>query len=216
MKTKAIIFDLDGTLLYTVEDIANASNKALQLYGFPVHPIDDYRKMVGHGLTNLVEKALPEKSDPSDVDKVFKELVKQYHLAPANHTRPYQGIPEMLDQITAESLRLAILSNKLDSLTRKITENLLGQWSFEVVFGAREGVAKKPDPASAIEIASIMKLQANQITFVGDSGTDIRTALAAGFYPVGVSWGYRSIEDLRSAGAEKIIHHPDQLYSQLE
>lgn len=211
MKYKAILFDLDGTLLNTISDIGTATNAALLRSGYGAHPIGDYENMVGHGLRNLVSKALPAKSAESEIDAVFKATLQEYEHCYAKETHPYPGIESMLKQLKEHGVRLSILSNKNHEFTVKIVDTLLAKWNFEFVYGSRDGIPKKPDPQGAIEIARLMKLEPSEFLFLGDSSTDVKTALACGMFPVGVSWGYRSAEDIKSAGAEVIIENPDEL-----
>jgi phosphoglycolate phosphatase len=212
MKYEAVIFDLDGTLLDTIEDLAGSMNAVLYALGFPVHDTDSYRYFVGTGVRNLVRKALPEdfRSDKM-VDNGVAAMLNEYKKRWDNKTRPYEGIPEMLGSLAGLGIRMSILSNKPHELTLKAVNALLPNWRFECVFGDRKGVPKKPDPSSALEIANIMDIPTEKFLYMGDSGTDMETARAAGMYPVGVKWGFRKPEELISSGAKKIIDKPQEL-----
>lgn len=210
-----IIFDLDGTLLNTIEDIARVTNFALISNGFQPHDMESYSGMVGHGLKNLVTQALPDKTSDTEIEKVYNTLIEEYSQNPVKSTVIYPGIADLLNQIEARNIPMAILSNKLHEITVPIVSLLLNKWKFEAVFGSRKNIPKKPDPYTALEIAKTMSMPPESITVVGDSGTDIKTALACNMRPIGVSWGYRSVQDIRKAGAEIIIETPQDLVKYL-
>jgi phosphoglycolate phosphatase len=210
-----IIFDLDGTLLDTMEDIARATNFALFENGYPTHDKTKYTRMVGHGLKDLVSKALPENADENELNKVYKTLIMEYTTNPVQDTVAYPGIYDLLDRLAERNIPLAILSNKLHEITIQIVSILFNKFKFTAVFGSRAGIPKKPDPHSALEIAKIMSLNSREILFVGDSEADMKTALACNMRPIGVSWGYRSVNDIRNAGAATIINKPLELLNYL-
>jgi len=212
MKYGAVIFDLDGTLLDTIDDLADSMNAVLNALGFPQHDMDSYRYFVGTGMRNLVRKALPEDfRNDKIVDISVKAMVDEYGKRWDNKTRPYEGIPEMLDDLARLGIRMSILSNKPHEFTLKVVNRFLSSWEFECVFGEREGVPKKPDPTAAFEIAGIMGVPVERFLYIGDSATDMETAKAAGMYPAGVKWGFRKAEELLSAGAKRIIETPQEL-----
>jgi len=214
--TRAVLFDLDGTLLDTLEDIADSTNAALVSMGFPVHEVQDFRTLVGDGMDTLVRKALPEaRRDTATMAECTSRLRSEYSARWAAKTKPFEGIPELLDGLQARGLSLAILSNKPDDFTQLMTDELLGAWRFAAVEGAREGVSKKPDPTAALSIARRLGEIASSIMYVGDSGTDMRTALAAGMLPAGALWGFRPWE-LQAAGAKILLQHPLDLLDHLE
>ena len=213
---KAVVFDLDGTLLDTLDDLADSMNYVLESNGFPIHAIDKYKHFVGNGLRNLIEKSLPaEHRNPENIDSALKNMLKEYNKRWADKTVPYTGIPELLDQLCAKGIKLAILSNKNHDITLKIAEKFLSNWKFEVVFGERIGVPRKPDPAAALEIIKILKVRADEIIYLGDSGTDMQTANNSGMYAVGASWGFRGAEELINAGAKRVIDTPGELLTEL-
>ena len=203
-----IIFDLDGTLLDTIDDIAQVTNLALTKNGYPAHDKKKYSAMVGHGLKNLVSRVLPEKAGEREIEAVYTTLVSEYMKNPVQHSLPYPGIPELLDELAQRKIPVAILSNKLNEITQQIAQIIFDKWKFSAVFGSRENIPKKPDPYSALEICKIMNLEASDVFFVGDSETDMATAHACGMHPVGVSWGYRSIAQITKAGAEILLDTP--------
>ena len=213
MPAQAVLFDLDGTLLDTLADIAAAANAALVAEGMPAHPDAAYRRFIGDGVAMLLRRALPSDREHDDarVDRCVRLFHETYAASWNVSTRPYDGIPALLDGLAARGLPLAILSNKPDEFTRLCAGAQLGRWSWAAVVGQREGVPRKPDPTSALAIAEGLGLAPADVVYVGDSGVDMRTATAAGMRPVGVSWGFRSVEELRETGATAIIDHPGQL-----
>ncbi len=212
MKFKAVIFDLDGTLLDTLEDLADSMNSVLEIMGFTQHTINDYKVFVGKGLLNLVTQALPPESRTEEnINSSFTRMLKVYGSRWDVKTHPYKGIEELLDELTARKISIAILSNKVNAITQSIVEKYFGRWKFEAVFGERDGVPRKPDPAALFEIAEIMKIRNNEILCLGDSGSDITAAINAGMYPVGALWGFRTAGELLANGAAKVISEPGEL-----
>jgi len=210
-KVEGIIFDLDGTLVDSIEDISDAANLMLRSNGYGIHKVEDYLNWIGNGAARLIEAALPPGLSNDLLDKLVKEFKSNYRNNIHEKTRIYDGIPELLDFLNQSGLVLSILSNKPDELTREVVNWYLSGWTFNTVYGQREGIPRKPDPAAAIEISGLMDIEAEKILFVGDSKNDMVTARAGGFIPVGVSWGYGSGEGLLEGGAEFVIHQPDAL-----
>jgi len=217
MDFKAVIFDLDGTLLDTLEDIAGAMNSVLEKRGYPRHPIDAYRHFVGDGVTMLASRVLPEKKR---TDEIVTELVKAYREAYGKNwkqkTKPYEGVPEMLDGLTERHVNLAVLSNKPDDATKKCVKGLLSEWNFLTVWGYRDGIPPKPDPTAALEIATRFDLEPGNILFLGDTSIDMKTGVSAGMYPVGALWGFRSREELMAGGAQTVIEQPQEILTLLD
>ncbi len=210
MKWQGILFDLDGTLLDTLPDLANSVNEVLSGLGHPVHPVDAYRYFVGDGVEILFRRALPHgRSAPEEeIKAAVAAMEEDYGRRWAEHTRPYTEIGEMLDWLEQRQIPKAIISNKPDPVTQIMVRDLLPAWRFEVVQGAIPGIPKKPDPAAALQIARQLEAPPQQVLFVGDSNIDMQTAVAAGMYPVGVSWGFRPVEELRESGAREILISP--------
>ena len=212
MNFKAVIFDLDGTLLDTLEDIADAVNHVLAKRGFPTHDTDAYRHFVGDGVNILLTRVLPEKKQN---EEVVAECVKAFREAYGHYwnvrTKPYDGVPEMLDGLTARGLKMAVLSNKPDDFAKKCVAELLSTWRFEIVFGFHNGIPRKPHPGGALQIAELLDTGPEHILYLGDTDVDMKTATAAGMFPVGALWGFRSVEELRNSGAEKVIARPQDL-----
>jgi phosphoglycolate phosphatase len=212
MRYRAVLFDLDGTLLDTLDDLATAANRVLASMELPVHPVDAYRYFVGDGLRSLMERVLPETGrSPAKVDEAVAAFQTTYAKNWDEHTIPYPGIAEMLDRLTTKGLKLSILSNKPDVFTQLCVQRLLPQWTFDPLLGQRPGVPKKPHPTAALEIARLLALRPNEILYVGDTATDMQTARTAGMDSVGVLWGFRTATELREAGATHLITHPDKL-----
>lgn len=212
MRYKAAIFDLDGTLLDTLEDLASTGNRVLAQLGYPPHPTDAYKYFVGDGMVTLVERILPEQERNAELLAQAVDLFKQdYGENWAVNTRPYDGIGAMLDSLSALGLRLCILSNKPDGFTRLCVTQLLADWSFELVYGQREHIPKKPDPAGALAIIEELGLDNHEVIYVGDTATDMQTATRAQLDKVGVEWGFRDAQELQENGADYIIDHPSKL-----
>ncbi len=211
---KAVIFDLDGTLIDSLHDIADAMNRVLADNGFPTHPYDSYRTFVGKGLRNLTEMALPASvTDEAIIKNVHLGLLTDYKRHFAEKTTLYPGIEELLDALTDNNIGMAILSNKADAITQRIAGKLLSRWPFSLIIGTGDAIPRKPDPTGAYLCASAMQVDPENCIYVGDTGIDMQTASRTGMLPVGVTWGFRSREELESHGASIIIDHPSALLS---
>lgn len=208
----AVVFDLDGTLLNTLADIGDAGNAVLRDRGFPEHPLEAYRYFVGDGARTLATRILPEdRRDEETVEGCLAAFKEEYNRHWDRKTGPYDGVPEMLDALAERGLPMAVLSNKPDEFTRRCVDRLLASWSFDVVFGLRDGVPKKPDPAAALEIAGTLDVAPSKCLYVGDTATDMQTAVAAGMFPMGALWGFRTREELEQHGAQLVIGRPQEL-----
>jgi phosphoglycolate phosphatase len=212
MTFHAVLFDLDGTLLDTLDDLADSANMALQRLGFPQHPAEAYKRFVGDGIENLVRRAVPaERRDPAVLSECVRLTRENYAARWAEKTRPYDGIAELLDALATRGIRMAVLSNKPDQFTQLCVERLLAGRRFDVVIGASATLPRKPDPAGANLIAERLRLSPAEILYLGDTDTDMQTAVAAGMFPVGVLWGFRDAEELLANGARILIRHPLEL-----
>jgi phosphoglycolate phosphatase len=210
-RADAVLFDLDGTLLDTLEDLATAMNDALAGRGLPVHPVDRYRVFVGEGVAELVRRAAPAGSDEPLLRALLEEMRSGYEKGWARCTRPYPGIEELLDELAGRGLKLAVLSNKLEEFTRAMVAHFLGRWRFGAVFGASERFPRKPDPASALAIAVELDVAPQDFLYLGDTAIDMRTAVGAGMFPVGALWGFRDADELRLSGAKALLREPLEL-----
>lgn len=209
MKVEAIVFDLDGTLLNTVEDIMDSTNEALTYFGFPKHSLNDYYYFIGDGIEELVRRALPEeKRDEETVKKCLERVVKEYHKRWHNKTKPYDGITEMLDYFQKKEMKMAILSNKPQDFTEVTTNYFFKEIKFEAVIGAQKGLLKKPDPLGLIKILEIFGVEKDKVVYLGDTKTDIITAKRGEVIPIGAEWGFRGRDELFKAGAKFIAKTP--------
>lgn len=209
---RAVLFDLDGTLLDTIGDLADALNGALDSRGFPGHDEKACMRFVGQGIDTLVRRALPASHrDAATVARCVEEMQRRYTLDRLVKTRPYPGVPELLDRLAADGYRMAIVSNKPDANTQEIVAAKLWKWRFDRVIGGRPGVPLKPDPASVLEVAAALGIEPREFAYLGDSGIDMDTARAAGMYPLGALWGFRAADELRAHGAAVLLDKPADL-----
>ena len=212
MEFKAVIFDLDGTLLNSLEDIAGSVNKILATHCFTTHKHDDYKMFVGSGISELMTRALPEEErNPDTIDDYVKEFREEYACNWNAKTKPYAGIAAMLDELVSRKIKIAVLSNKLHAFTKQCVDKLLPRWKFNIVMGLQNDIPPKPDPTSALQIAKQLNIDPPHILYVGDSDIDMKTAVAACMHPVGVLWGFRTKDELQKNGAKTLIERPQEL-----
>jgi phosphoglycolate phosphatase len=212
MEYKAVLFDLDGTLIDTVDDIGDAANRVLSNRKFPTHSISTYRLFIGEGVRMLLTRALPEEDRNQDlITDCLKEFIEDYRCNYNVKTTLYDGVPELLDMLTLRGLKLAILSNKPHQITKDCVAFFLSQWDFNVVLGQHNSIPRKPDPQGALEVAQRLAILPSQFIYLGDTAIDMKTAVSAGMFPVGVLWGFRSLEELMVNGAHVVIDEPMQL-----
>lgn len=211
-----IIFDLDGTLINTIDDLGQACNHALSACGYPTHKIEDYPRLVGNGINKLIERALPqEHRNEETVMQLRAFFVPYYDEHNCDLTHPYDGIPELLAALKAAGNTLAVASNKYQAATEKIVAQLFPDM-FDVVLGERENVARKPDPQIVYDIVEAMRRLGNEVTdkeilYIGDSLVDAETAKAAGATLVLCTWGFCTEEQLKTAQSNYMIQHPSEL-----
>lgn len=214
--TRLVIFDLDGTLLNTIADLAAATNHALSLLGYPVHPVGAYPAMVGHGIRKLFERALPaDERTEANVERVRRLFVPYYDLHNADESRPYEGIPELLRELHRRGVGLAVASNKYQAAAERLVRHFFGNLPFAAIYGQRDGVPTKPDPAIVRDILRDAAVTAEAVVYVGDSGVDMQTAAAAGVTACGVTWGFRPRADLEAFRPAWIIDRPQELLQKL-
>jgi len=213
MGFKAVVFDMDGTLLDTLEDLADAMNRVLVGRNLPAHPVDDYRYFVGSGAKNLVIRTLPQavRGDERLVGACLLEFLREYEANWRVKTRLYDGVAKLLDALTARGLPMAVLTNKPQEFAQLCMDAFLSGWEFAVVMGQTSGVPVKPDPTGGEEVIRRLGVEAGEILYLGDTDVDMRTAVNTGMFPVGVAWGFRPESELLAAGAASVIEHPMEL-----
>ena len=210
---KGIIFDLDGTLLDTIETIAYYGNTTLEKFGFKSIDTQKYNYMAGLGAKHLVKCMLAEfgSEDEEIFNRVFSDYNKSYNVDPLYKTKVYDGINELILKAKKQGMKLAVLSNKPHDATVDVINNFFDKGTFDICFGAREGVPLKPDPAPAIAVANELGLEKSECIYVGDTDVDMKTGKGAGFYTVGVLWGFRDRQELEENGADIIVTRPDEI-----
>ena len=209
-----IIFDLDGTLLNTIDDLGYACNYALEQTGYPTHRIEDYPRMVGNGINNLIRRALPEaERTEENILRVRAHFVPYYNVHNCDYTRPYKGISEALKALKAQGHQLAVASNKYQAATEKIVEHFF-PGVFDVILGEREGIERKPDPQIVYDIVGRLRL--TETLYIGDSLVDRDTAKNANVPFVACSWGFVRREALVEAGVTRIVDSPEEILNELE
>lgn len=209
MPHQAIIFDLDGTLIDSLADIADSCNRVLAAHGFAEHTLEAYRYFVGDGVRNLWLRILPPEAR---VEPVLVQCMRAYSADYARNwrvkTRPYDGVPDLLHSLAARGMEMAVLSNKPHDFTRQCVEGLLAGHEFAVVLGASPQFPHKPDPASALHVAGRLGVPPADCLYLGDTATDMQTATAAGMYALGALWGFRHADELLAAGARALLPAP--------
>ena len=209
---RCVLFDLDGTLVDSLVDLADSMNRVLIRQGFAAHPTEAYRYFVGDGIIKLAQRALPAEAQQEDIIKdCARKMRQEYALHWADTTRPYPGIAELLDTLASRGIEIAILSNKPDALTQEVVRTLLPQWNFAAVAGARETFPRKPDPAGALRIANLLRREPADFLYLGDTDTDMQTARTARMFAIGALWGFRTAEELKEHGAQALLSVPGEL-----
>lgn len=210
MKYTTVIFDLDGTLANTLNDIARLMNRMLREHGWPEHSVDAYRRFVGDGVVKLAERAMPD-GEKAHAEELVAEYMPVLEREGTQQTKLYDGIGDMLDALTERRIKRGVLSNKPDAATKQAVKDLLGRWTFDAVRGHVDGEKPKPDPAAARAMIQQLGVRAEQVLYVGDSDVDMKLANNAGFTAVGAGWGFRGEPELRASGAAHVIHEPTEL-----
>jgi phosphoglycolate phosphatase len=210
---KLVIFDLDGTLLNTLDDLADSCNYILRQHNFPTHPLNAYRFFVGNGIAKLVERALPENRKNTEfIEQIRLEFIEYYSLHAEDKTAPYEGIVTLLKELRKQDIELAVASNKFMAGTQALVQKYFGDITFSAVFGQREGIPVKPNPQIVYDIMEKSGIQdKKEILYVGDTGTDMQTCTNAGIKGIGVSWGFRTKEELKENGAAYIVDSPENI-----
>lgn len=209
---KLIIFDLDGTLLNTIADLASATNHALAANGYPQHATEEYRFFVGNGINKLFERALPDgEKTETNVLRIRQSFIPYYNVHCADLTRPYPGIPELLNTLQQKGIQIAVASNKYQRATGKLIPHFFPDIRFTAILGQREGIPRKPDPQIVHEIIKLAGVQPEDVLYVGDSNVDMQTALHAKVDGIGVTWGFRPRTELEEGHPFAIIDKASDL-----
>ncbi|MDR0372155.1 MAG: HAD family hydrolase [Nitrososphaerota archaeon] len=211
MRFKAVIFDLDGTLLNTLEDIVDSVNHVLMGYGLEINQADYYKLRIGRGAQNLIRQASDGKIDEDKIDDAVKEFQRIYAKRFNLKTRKYVGIDDLLNWLDKKRIQYAVLSNKPHNLTTKIVKHYFPHRNFSAIIGQQTGIPLKPDPAQVTKIISQFQCKAEEVVFIGDSGVDMETAHNAGTFALGVLWGYREQKELLKYGAIALAHKPKDI-----
>lgn len=207
-----VIFDLDGTLLNTIDDLANATNYAMQKLGFPTHGLWIYPNMVGNGVTKLIERALPDDSrSEKNIAEALAAFKEYYGEHCCDATVPYPGIPELLEDLSARGVSLGVTSNKYQEAVTKIISHYFPDANFKAILGNMDGIPRKPDPSIVFKALSMCPTPKAEVLYVGDSGVDMETGRRACIETCGVSWGFRTILELKDAYADHIVSTPAQI-----
>ena len=215
MKYGLLIFDLDGTILDTLEDLKESTNYALDFHGFPQRTLDEVRRFVGNGIGKLIERAVPAGTPDKETARVLATFKRHYGEHCADHTKPYEKIPEFLKAVRERGCQTAVVSNKADFAVQELCEQYF-PGMFDFVVGEREGIRRKPCPDSVNEVLRTLGKTTDEAVYVGDSDVDVETAKNAGMPVIGVSWGFRGREFLEAHGAEWIADEPEDLWKFIE
>ncbi len=218
MQYKAVIFDLDGTLVDSLADLSDSVNLMLESYGFPTHEVEKYRYFVGNGSKKLMERTLPRDKAASAefVEEALAKYKAIYKERLLEKTRPYNGVRELLAELKSRGIPLGVCTNKHNDAALTIVKILFAPGTFEEVLGDRPGFPKKPNPATPLEIASHLGVKPDEVAYLGDTSVDMETAVHAGFLPVGVLWGFRPEEELVKSGAKVLLKAPLELLEKVE
>lgn len=211
MKYTVVVFDLDGTLLYTLEDLMDAVNYALNRYGYPIRTLTEIRSFVGNGVRRLMERALPDGAANPDFENILSAFREYYTAHCEDKTHVYQGILPLMQQLKSAGCRMAIVSNKLDSAVKELSQNYFKDY-VQATIGEKEGVQRKPAPDMVENVLAGLSCSKKDAVYVGDSDVDIQTAANAGLDCISVSWGFRDADFLRKCGASVIVDTPQQIY----
>ena len=214
---RAAIFDLDGTLVNSLDDLADSANAMLSSYGVPTHPVDPYRYFVGNGSRKLIERCLPKEqgSDPAFVDEALARYKEIYAQHTQDKTRPYDGIQDMLDELQRRHIPLGICTNKHQSAAEDIVNAMFPAGTFQSIMGDQPSLPRKPDPKKVLMIAEKFGVGPSAVAYFGDTSVDMDTAKNAGFFPVGVLWGFRPKEELVEHGAKVLLEKPMELFEKV-
>ena len=215
MKYTIAIFDLDGTILNTLEDLADSTNYALKTCGYPERAMDEVRQFVGNGIRKLMERAVPEGTPVEEIDRVHETFTAHYKVHCADKTRPYDGIMELLQNLKKDGCKLAVVSNKADYGVQELCKQYF-DGVFDFAVGEREGIRKKPAPDSVNEVLKTLECSRDRAVYIGDSDVDIQTAANAQMDHIIVEWGFRDVQFLISQGAKVLVEKPEEILEIVE
>ncbi len=210
MRISALLFDLDGTLLNTIDDLADSANYVLDKLGFPLHTTQQYKYFVGNGIPKLIERCLPHDKQEYK-EQALKMFIEHYALHSEDKTAPYDGIKPMLERACEMGFKLGVITNKQHKIAKEVIAHYFPEIRFDYVRGLDDSIKAKPDPAGALEAAEMMGVAPENVLYIGDSSVDMQTAENAGFTSCGVLWGFRTREELCESGADFIVSAPDEI-----
>ena len=210
MKYQLAIFDLDGTLLNTLEDLAYSTNYIMRQFGYPESTLAEVRSFVGNGIWKLLERSAPKGTSSEEIDRMFEQFKEHYGAHCAEKTKPYDGVMELLDALKKQGVKLAVVSNKADYAVKALCEQYFCG-VFDEAVGERIGIARKPAPDTVHEVLKNLQIEKAQAIYIGDSEVDVQTANNAELDCIAVDWGFRDKEVLEEAGAELIVSTPEEL-----
>lgn len=208
---KAVLFDLDGTLANSLTDLANSTNYAIGKFGFPERKTECFKMFAGDGMPKMIERALPQSDNTiENVSKIMPVFLEYYGKHYCDNTSSYPGMLELIDTLKINGLKVCVVTNKNQEMAEKVVKNLYGD-RFDLILGKRDNIPPKPDPTAALIAMEIIGVKPKECVFVGDSKMDVLTGVNSGAFPVGVLWGFRSIDELIEGGAKKTIKEPKEL-----
>lgn len=210
MKYKAVIFDMDGTILNTLEDLKNATNYSLRQFNMPERTLEEVRMFVGNGIRKLLERAVPAGTSAEKIDEILDVFLKYYEVHSADNTSSYPGIHELVEKLKAAGIKTAVSTNKADAPAQELGKEYFNG-IFDLIVGQRDGLRTKPAPDSVNEILKILNIQKKDAVYVGDSDVDVQTAANSGLDFIGVSWGFRGRKFLQEKGAKNIVDSADEI-----
>lgn len=210
MKYKAVIFDMDGTILNTLEDLKNATNYSLRQFGMPERSLEEVRIFVGNGIRKLVERAVPAGTSEEKIAQVFDVFLEYYEIHSADNTSPYPGILELVEKLKKSGIKTAVSTNKADVPAQELGREYFNG-IFDLIVGQQDGLKVKPAPDSVNKILSILDIQKKDAIYIGDSDVDVQTAKNSGLDFIGVSWGFRGREFLEKNGAKNIVDNANEI-----
>lgn len=214
---KAVLFDLDGTLIDSLSDLADATNRVLQNNGFAPRPKEAFPYYVGNGIPKMIERALPDAvKDAETVNRLTKEFLAYYGQHYADKTVAFDGMPELITDLKKNGLRLAVVTNKAQEMAEAVVKKLYGEKTFDLIFGKRADTPAKPDPTVSRSVMETFGVLPEECAFLGDSGVDMQTARNCGALPIGVLWGYRNEAELRENGVQFLIQKPKEFLKVLD